>query len=257
LRNTVAASIDIQIIRDIFHACLESEKILSGGELTVEINKAISKLPPIKIGENGTIQEWIEDYEEAEPQHRHVSHLYALHPSDQINPDTPKLFEAARKTLERRLSFGGGQTGWSRAWMVNFYARLLDGNQCLHHVNDLLKKQITPNLFDLHPPHIFQIDGNLGVTAGIAEMLIQSHEPGIIRLLPALPDGWKTGNVSGLKARGNYEVGMKWEYGNLVEANVQAIKGGKTKIVYNTQEIELNLEAGEIRKIDIDPNLIK
>ena len=255
LRNTVAASIDIQIIRDVFNACLKSEQLLSKAELTHEIEQAIPKLPKIKIGKDGTIQEWMEDYDEAEPGHRHISHLYALHPSDQINPGTVELFDAARKTLERRLSYGGGQTGWSRAWMVNFYARLFDGNQCLRHVNELLKKQITPNLLDLHPPHIFQIDGNLGVTAGIAEMLIQSHEPRIIRLLPALPDKWKAGSAHGLKARGNYEIGMNWKNGTLAQASVLAIKGGKTKIVYKNQEFELNLKAGETRKINIDPNL--
>ena len=210
----------------------------------------MKKLPPIQIGQNGTIQEWMEDYEEGEPGHRHVSHLYALHPSNQISAATPELLEAARKTLERRLSFGGGQTGWSRAWMINFFARLQDGNACLHHINELLRQQITPNLLDLHPPHIFQIDGNLGATAGIAEMLIQSHEPGVIRLLPALPEEWATGSVEGLKARGNFTVDMRWEDGQLAQASVLAVKGGRTKVVYGEQTFELDLAVGEMRALD-------
>jgi alpha-L-fucosidase 2 len=249
LRNTVAATIDIQIIKDVFQACLQSETLLGLTELSGEIETALVRLPDIKVGANGTIQEWIEDYEEAEPGHRHISHLYGLHPSNQINPGTPELLEAARKTLERRLSYGGGQTGWSRAWMVNFYARLQDGNTCLHHVNELLKKQITPNLFDLHPPHIFQIDGNLGVAAGIAEMLVQSHEPGTIRLLPALPDAWMDGRVSGLKARGNFELDMHWEHGSLIRADILSIKGGRTKVVFGDIEFDLDLAPGETERL--------
>lgn len=250
MRNTVAASIDIQIIRDVFQACLRSEEILEQENLTQEIEAALKQLPAIKIGENGTIQEWMEDYEEEEPGHRHISHLYALHPSNQISPATPELFEAARKTLERRLSFGGGQTGWSRAWMINFFARLNDGNGCLHHINELLRNQITPNLLDLHPPHIFQIDGNLGATAGIAEMLIQSHEPGVIRLLPALPEDWKTGSVRGLKARGNFTVDIQWEDGALTKASVLAVRGGRTKVVCGDRTFELDLAAGETVSLD-------
>ncbi|MCE4564877.1 glycoside hydrolase family 95 protein [Maribellus sp. CM-23] len=245
LANTVAASIDIQIIRDVLNSCKEAESILGKQELTNEIDSVLKRLPEIKIGANGTVMEWIEDYEEQEPGHRHISHMYGLYPSAQINPSNPELFAAARKTLERRLASGGGQTGWSRAWMISFFARLLDGNESYKHVNALLKEQMTNNLFDLHPPRIFQIDGNLGATAGIAEMLLQSHEPGIIRLLPALPEKWKTGSVKGLKARGNFEVAMEWENNQLISAKVLALNGGKVKLVYQEKEIELNLEKGE------------
>ena len=239
--NTVAATIDIQIIKELFNACLQSEKILGKNELSDEISEAILKLPATKIGKDGTIQEWMEDYEDGEPGHRHVSHLFGLYPSDQITQNTPELFEAAKKTLEKRLASGGGQTGWSRAWMVNFYARLFDGTASNHHINNLLRKQITNNLFDLHPPKIFQIDGNLGVTAGIAEMLLQSHEQGVINLLPALPSQWKTGSVKGLKARGGFEVNMAWKEGQLVNAQLIGKPGSLGQFKYK----------GEIKSFEI------
>ena len=242
LRNTVAATIDIQIIRDVFNACLESEKILDHQtELTTLINDALPKLPKTKIGKNGTVQEWYEDYEEVEPGHRHISHLYALYPSNQINPNTPELFEAAKKTLERRLSSGGGQTGWSRAWMVNFYARLFNGDESYKHISQLLKEHVTPNLFDLHPPKIFQVDGNLGVTAGIAEMLVQSHT-GKIKLLPALPREWKNGEIKGLCARGGFVVDMKWESGELSDVKIYSKNGNTCKIEYKGKEISFETE---------------
>lgn len=245
LANTVASSIDIQIIRDVLNSCVEAEKLLGQAALTTEINSVLLRLPKTQIGENGTIMEWIEDYEEVQPGHRHISHLYGLYPSTQINPSTSELYAAARKTLERRLSSGGGQTGWSRAWMVNFYARLLDGEECYKHINQLLQQQMTNNLFDLHPPHIFQIDGNLGVTAGIAEMLLQSHEPGVIRLLPALPEQWHTGSVKGLKTRGNLEIAMTWEKGDLKEVEVTAYCNVKAKLVCASKEIPLDMNNGE------------
>ena len=245
LRNTVAATIDIQIIRSVFDACIQSESILKENNLTQQIQEALKKLPEVKIGADGTIQEWYEDYEEVEPEHRHISHLFGLHPANQIKEGTPDLFTAAKKTLEKRLSYGGGQTGWSRAWVVNFYARLLKGDECRKHVTALIQEQVSPNLFDLHPPYIFQIDGNLGGTAGIAEMLIQSHEENSIRLLPALPSGWSTGHVKGLKARGGYVVNMYWENGKLLKVKIHSKKGGNPKIIYKGKTIQPAIKADE------------
>ncbi|WP_246255307.1 glycoside hydrolase family 95 protein [Cyclobacterium plantarum] len=248
-RNTTAASMDIQIINDIFNACLEAEEILGAQQLTAEIEKASAKLPPIKIGKDGTLQEWYEDYEEAEPGHRHMSHLYALYPSNQITAATPDLFQAAEKTIERRLAFGGGgQTGWSRAWIINFYARLQQGDEALDHIHQMMATQLAPNMFDLLGK-IFQIEGNFGATAGIAEMLLQSHEEGIIRLLPALPEAWDRGQVSGLKARGNFEVSMEWEDGNLQKAAILALSGGKSKVLYKGKEWLVDLKKGEAKSL--------
>jgi len=232
IKNTIAATMDIQIINELFKACLSAEEVLGKSELTNSINKALVKLPKVKIGADGTIQEWHEDYKEANPGHRHISHLFGFHPGTQITPATPELYNAALKTLEKRLSSGGGQTGWSRAWVVNFYARFFDGNACNKHINELMASLVSPNLFDLHPPYIFQIDGNFGATAGMAEMLIQSHEENTIRLLPALPEVWKTGHVTGLKARGAYEVDMEWRDGILVKAEIHGAIGAKGILKY-------------------------
>tara|TARA_R110000868_G_scaffold108065_1_gene295320 strand:+ start:25945 stop:28347 length:2403 start_codon:yes stop_codon:yes gene_type:complete len=247
--NTVAATMDMQIIRSVFEACLESEKQLGINEISDQISATMKRLPRTKVGSNGTIQEWYEDYEEVEPGHRHISHLFGLYPSAEISPETPDLFEAAEKTIERRLSDGGGQTGWSRAWIVNFYARLGNGEKAHDHLRGLIGEQLGPNLFDLHPPGIFQIDGNFGGTAGIAEMLIQSHVPGKIYLLPALPEQWKNGKVEGLKARGNFEVDMEWEDGIVTVARITSLVAGEVEVLAGDKSELINIQPLETRTL--------
>lgn len=240
---TYAATIDIQTVNAVFDYCAGAAEILGiDTDFIQKVKEAQSKLPPVKLTSLGTIQEWIRDYEEVEPGHRHMSHLLGLYPLAQITPATPELFEAAGKTIERRLSQGGGHTGWSRAWIINFYARLFDGNKAYDHILSLLKKSTLPNLFDSHPP--FQIDGNFGGTAGIAEMLVQSHQ-GFIELLPALPDAWNEGSVNGLVARGAFTVGMNWKEGRLVSAKIISGRGGPCKVKYGSKMIELQTIAGE------------
>lgn len=231
---TYGATIDFEIIRAIFtRTIFACERLDLDTELAEELKGALSKLPPLRISERyGTICEWIKDYEEAEPGHRHISHLFGLYPDDSINESDPILFEAAKKTIERRLSHGGAGTGWSRAWVINFYSRLKDGRNAEKHLKKLLELSTAENLFDMHPP--FQIDGNFGAVAGITEMLLQSHggtpENRIIELLPALPDNWKNGHISGIKARGGFVFDIYWSRSRITRVKITAESDGTLRL---------------------------
>ncbi|QGH32939.1 glycoside hydrolase family 95 protein [Gracilibacillus salitolerans] len=236
-------SMDSQIIFALFTSLIDASEILDVDQaFRQQLLKLREKLPKPKIGRHGQLQEWLEDYDEEEPGHRHISHLFALYPGKQISPSTtPELAGAAKVTLERRLQSGGGHTGWSRAWIINMWARLEEGELAYQHILQLLKSSTLPNLFDNHPP--FQIDGNFGGTVGIAELLLQSHT-GELHLLPALPNEWSSGQVKGLKARGGFEVDLSWEKGELTEGVIHSLNGEKCAVLFNNERKEFETTAG-------------
>ncbi len=242
----MGSAMDQQIIDEVFGNYIEACKILNvESELLETIRLQKEKLRQgFVIGSDGRLLEWDREYTETEPGHRHMSHLYGFHPGVSVSPDKdPEIFEAVRLTLDYRLEHGGAGTGWSRAWLINLSARLLDGEMAHEHIQLLLQKSIGLNLFDYHPP--FQIDGNFGYTAGVAEMLLQSHEENMIRILPALPDVWETGSVTGLKARGGYEVDIYWEEGKLTKVIIKPAHSGEVNLVYEDLTVPVRLTKGE------------
>lgn len=244
--TTLGAAMDQQLISDIFSIYIQVNQILGiDSPLLEKVKTQHSKLRPgVLLGSDGRILEWDQPYEEPEKGHRHMSHLYAFHPGAAITQSqTPQYFEAVKKTLNYRLANGGAGTGWSRAWLINFSARLLDGKMAHENIQKLISQSLYLNLFDAHPP--FQIDGNFGYTAGVAEMLVQSHEPGLIRVLPALPESWQTGEVKGIKARGGFTLDFKWENGEVKSLRITSILGNKTILMMDGSEVELELQKGE------------
>jgi alpha-L-fucosidase 2 len=234
----MAPTMDIEITRAVLTRLLQAAEVLGSSALTSDTDlhtrahAALTQLPPFKIGKAGNLQEWPEDYVENEPGHRHISHLFALFPDDQITPrNTPDLAKACRTTLDRRLAANGGSTGWSRSWIINCMARLEDGDAAYQSVLQLFRQSTRPNLFDVcgtRNKDPFQIDGNLGGPTGLIEMLLQSHanstEPNlnVIRLLPALPAAWPTGTFRGLSARGGLEIDLTWQNGKATKAVLKA-----------------------------------
>lgn len=221
LRDTIGATMDLLQAREVLtNAIAASIELDVDADLRSRWEATIAQLALLRIGSFGQLQEWLDDFEEAEPSHRHVSHLYGIFPGNYPTfDDSPELFTAARVSLERRLAYGGGHTGWSRSWVAALWARFGEGDLAADHVDELIRQFATDALLDLHPPRIFQIDGNFGGTAAVAEMLLQSHR-GLIRLLPALPRDWDSGSVSGLRAHGQVVVAIDSQDGEVTQAQL-------------------------------------
>ncbi|MBQ8696784.1 MAG: glycoside hydrolase family 95 protein, partial [Clostridia bacterium] len=232
---TVSPTMDVQIVGGLFDLYRECEKLLSIDPPYAKlIKEKRARLLPMRVGRHGQLMEWRCDYEEAEPGHRHVSHAFGLYPGAQITRQTPELLDALTVTFRRRLSSGGGHTGWSRAWLINLFARLRDGEAAHENIRALFTNSTLDNLLDTHPP--FQIDGNFGGAAGIGEMLLQSHE-GLLSLLPALPECLQDGSFTGLRARGGLTVDAEWKSGRITALTVTSKRPTKVKIELPEEDV--------------------
>ena len=254
------ATADLAMIREIFMHCIKASELLNlDSDFRKHLEKALDQLRPYQVGKKGNLQEWYHDWEDADPKHRHQTHLFGLHPGHHISPEkTPGLAKACRKTLEIK---GDESTGWSKGWRINLWARLFDGNRAYKMYRELLKYVAPdglrteyqkgggtyPNLFDAHPP--FQIDGNFGGAAAVAEMLVQSNE-NEIRLLPALPDAWPEGSVKGICARGGFVISMEWSNKTLVKLNISSKKAGSTRIISGNKQKVINLKKRQTLEMD-------
>lgn len=272
--TSAGCTMDMALIRELFVNCIATSKRLGlDADFAAKLEAASAKLIPYQIGKHGQLQEWSVDFDENTPGQRHMSHMYPLYPGNQITPEqTPALARAARVSLERRLAAGGAYTGWSRAWAIGFWARLQDGDMALDSLDMLMKHSTNMNLFDTHPAAsgpIFQIDGNFGTTAAIAEMLLHSHD-GTIHLLPARPARWLDGEVKGLRARGDLEVDIQWAVGKLTTAVLRPGRAGGHTLRYpqpqrllsvapdaavqpgssDTATVHLQLEAGRSYRLE-------
>jgi alpha-L-fucosidase 2 len=248
---------DHQIIRELLaNTSAAADELGVDAEFSAQLKELRERISPNKIGQHGQLQEWLEDVDDPNNRHRHVSHLWGVFPGDEINPATPNFFNAAKKSLEMR---GDGGTGWSLAWKINLWARLRDGDHAHKILDNLLTLTgspkakhggggVYPNLFDAHPP--FQIDGNFGATSGMCEMLVQSQlstDDGttIIDLLPALPSAWPKGNATGLRTRDGYEVDLMWDQGILTKCQLRSTLGKPVVIRYGDKERRIELAKGQ------------
>jgi len=239
--SSISTAMDIQIITKIFFICIEASELLGiDNKFRKLLISKRKNLYPIGVSEKGYLKEWYKDFEEYEPGHRHISHAFGFFPSDLITlRKDPDLSKAIRKSIDRRIEFGGGATEWSSAWLICLFSRFLEGDLAYNWFLHLIRKCTDKNLFSFHYPHVYQIDGNFGATAGIAEMLLQSHDGGL-RFLPALPASWTDGNISGLKARGGFEVSINWQKSKITKVEISSKLGNICKVITKNLKTVIN-----------------